>query len=104
MESEVSREHDVYVKTKVDFTPGADAPTELCMGYHKLISMHKESNETCVVLPVSPLTTDTVIVDPEEISARMSALMRHFTVTSKIREKTCSVWETARLGFNRDFD
>ena len=51
-----------------------------------------------------PLTTDTVTVDPEDISTRMSALMRHFTVTSKIREKTCSVWETARLGFNRDFD
>ena len=40
--SEVSREQNVYVTTKIDITPGVDASTELRIGYHKLILTHKE--------------------------------------------------------------
>ena len=84
---EVSLEHKIYVTTKVDMMPGADVPTELHTGYHKLISTLKESNETCVFLLVIPLTTDRAIVDPDDIPTRRSALMRHFTTTSRIKEK-----------------
>ena len=42
--SEVSREHNVYVTTKVDITPGADDPTEHITGYHKFLSALKERN------------------------------------------------------------
>ena len=41
---EVSREHNVYVTTKVDITPGADDPTEHITGYHKFLSALKERN------------------------------------------------------------
>ena len=44
------------------------------------------------------------IVESDKISIRMSALMRHFMATSNIRDKTLSVWKTAKLGFDRDFD
>ena len=51
-----------------------------------------------------PLTTDSAIVDPDKILTRMSALMGHFTVTSRIKGKTRSVWATARLGLGGDFE
>ena len=104
VESEVSREHDVYVKTKVDFTPGADAPTELRMGYHNLLLTLKGRNYTCVLLPVIPITTDSSIVDPDKIPTRISALMRHFTSTFNFKWKCFSVWATSSLGLNGDFD
>ena len=76
--------------TKVDIFPGADGPTELRTGYHKLLSTLKNINKMCVFLPVSPLTTDSAIVHPDKIPTRMSALMRHFIVTSRIKEKRVS--------------
>ena len=102
--SEVSSEHNIYVTKKADITPGAEASLELRMGYHKLLSTLKESNKTCILLLVIHLTMDNTIVEPEEIPTNMSALMRHFMATSKIRDKTRSVWETARLGFNGNFE
>ena len=69
--SDVSGYHNVYVTTKMDIIPGADAPTELRMGYHKLLLTLKGRNYTCVFLPVSPLTTDSSIVDPDKIPTRM---------------------------------
>ena len=85
---EVPREHTFYLMTKVDITPGADAPTELRTGYHQLLLMLKNIIETCVFLPVSPLTIHSAIVEPDEIPTRMSALMRNFTATSRIKECT----------------
>ena len=79
MASEVSREHNINVTTKVGITSVADAPTELRTRYHKLLSTLKERNEPCVFLPVSPLAMDNSIVEPDEITTKMSALMRHFT-------------------------
>ena len=90
--------------TKVDITPGADAPTELRTGYHKLLLTLKEKNETFVFFPVIPITTNSALVDPEEILTRMSALMIHFTETSRIKENTWFVWETTRLGCDRYFE
>ena len=101
---EVFCEHNIYVTTKIDITLGADAPMELHTGYHKLLLALKYSNKTCVFLPVNLLTTDNSILETDDISTKMSALMRHFTATSNIREKMCSVWETARLGFDGDVD
>ena len=49
------------------------------MGYHKLLLVIKEINETCVFLPASPLTIDSAIVEPDKIMTRILALMRHFT-------------------------
>ena len=100
---EVSREHNVYVTTKVDITADADAPTELCTGCRKLLSTLKESNETCILLPVRTITTYNAIVEPDNIPAKIPALMRNFTATSKIRDKTRSVWATARLGSDGNF-
>ena len=45
--SEVSREQNVYVTTKVDITPGADVPMDLRKENHKLLSTLKYSNNTC---------------------------------------------------------
>ena len=100
---EVSYEHNVYVTTKVDITQGVNASTELRTGYYKFLLMLKDKNETCVFLPVIPLTRDSAIVEPDNIPTRMSALMRHFTATSRIKEKTRSVWATARLTFGGYF-
>ena len=85
--SEVSREHNIYMMTKVDIMPGVEAPMELRTGYHKLLSTHKECNKTYVLLPESILTTDSTIVEPDKIPTRMSALMRHFMETLKIKVK-----------------
>ena len=101
--SEVSCEQKIYVTSKVDIMPGADTPTELRMGYHKFLSMLKESNDTCVSLPVSPLNTENAIVELEDILTKMSVPMRQFRETLKIRD-TCSVCATARLGFDSNFE
>ena len=50
-ESKVSREHNVYVVTKVDITLGAYASMELCTGYHKFLPTLKESKEACFSFP-----------------------------------------------------
>ena len=84
---EISRAHNVYMTKKVDIMPVADAPSELRTGYHKFLSELKESKNTCVLLPVIPITTDNNIVKPYEIPTNISVLMRHFTATWKIREK-----------------
>ena len=55
-------------------------------------------------LPVIPLTMDNDIIEPDKIPNKISALMRYFTATSKIREETRSVWETARLGIDGYFE
>ena len=102
--SNVSREHNIYVMTKVDILTGADAPTELPMEYHKLLWMSKESNKKCVLFPMNLITTYNSIVEPDEILTKISALIKHFTEISKIRRKTRSVWETDRLGFNGNFE
>ena len=88
----------------MDITPDTDVPIELRTSYHKLILMLKERSETCVSLQVSPITTDKTLVESEDILIKMSTLMRHFMETSKIREKTCSMWATTRLGFYGDFE
>ena len=95
---------NAHVTKKVDITPGADAPAELRTGYHKFLSKLKENNNTCLLLPVITLITDNAIVEPDNILTNIPALMRHFMATSNIREKTRSVWETARLGFDGDFE
>ena len=69
--SEVSREHNVYGTAKMDITMGADAPTELRMGYHKLLSTLKDSNKTCVLLPLSPLITENSIVETDNILTKI---------------------------------
>ena len=84
---EISSEHNFYLTTKVDIMPVADAPLELCTGYHQLLSALKESDVTFVFLSVIPLTTESAIVDPDMILTRMSMLMRHFTSTSRIKGK-----------------
>ena len=84
---EVSCEHNVYVTTNVDITLGADASKELRMGYHKLLSAIKGSNETRVFLPVIPLSTDNAILEPDSILTKMSKLKRNFMETSMIRYK-----------------
>ena len=43
-------------------------------------------------------------MDLDNIPTRMSVLMIHFTSTSRIKEKMCSVWATSRLVFNKDFN
>ena len=58
-----------------------EAPTEIRTGYHEFLSAIKESNESCVFLPVTPLKKDSAIVDPEEILTKMLAPMIHFTTT-----------------------
>ena len=83
---------------KVDITPDADTPMELLMGYHKLLLMLKWSNAMCVFLLVIPLTIDSAIVELENILSRISALMRHFTSASRIKEKTCSARAMSGLG------
>ena len=102
--SEVSREHALYVTVMAEITPGAPAPLELRTAYHKLLSILKDSNESCVFFPVSPLSADEAIIEPDDLPEKMSTLMRHFTLTSKLKEKTCMVWATARLGFDGDFE
>ena len=102
--SEVSLEHNFYVTIKVDIIPGAVTPTELRTGYHKLLSMLKDRNETCHFLPARPFTTNSAILDTDDIPTRMLALMSHFTATLRIKGKTRSVWATARLGFDGDFE
>ena len=42
--SGVFHEHNVYVTTKVNITPGSDVPTELPKGYHKFLLKLKEIN------------------------------------------------------------
>ena len=90
--------------TKVNITPGADVPTEIRTGYHNFLLTLNESNKTCVSLPVIHITRYSAIVELDNITTRMSVLMRHLTSTSKVREKTLSVWEMARLGFDGDFE
>ena len=90
--------------TKVDITPSADAPTELRTGYHKFLLMLKESNKKCVFLLVSPLNMGNAIVELDDIPTKISALMRHFTATLNIMDKTRSVWATERIGFDRGFE
>ena len=102
--SEVTRENNVYMSTKIEISQGGDVTSDLRSGYHKLLTILQECNETCVFLPVIPLSKDCAIVDPDELPDKMSALMKHFTVTSRIRERTHSVWATIRLGFDGDFE
>ena len=51
-----------------------------------------------------PLTTDKTTVKLDKILTKMLAVMRHSTETLTIGEKTRSVWETARLSFDGDFE
>ena len=44
-----------------------------------MLSTFNESNEKSVLLTVILLTTDNIIVEPDEILTKMSMLMRHFT-------------------------
>ena len=88
---EVLCEHNVYVTTKVNIIPGANASMELCTGCHKFLLALKTKRETCIFLLVISITTDTALVDPDDTLTRMSVLMRHFVATSRIKEKrvTC---------------
>ena len=87
MASEVFCEHNVYVTKEVNITPGSDGPNKLCTGYHRLISMLKERYDTSFPLLMSPITTDSAIVGPNDIPIMISLLMRQFTATSRIKEK-----------------
>ena len=100
---EVSHDQNIYMTIKVNTTPDEGAPPELRTGYHQLLSMMKYSNDMCFFLRVIPLTINRAIVESDKIPNRVSALMRHFTATSRIKEKTSSVRATERLGFDRDY-
>ena len=53
---------------------------------------------------MSPIPKENSKVEPDDIPNKILALMRHFTSTLKIGDKTSSMWAIARLGFDGDFE
>jgi len=99
------RYNDTFITLKIDFTTADAFTTTLADKYKSFLTTVQIVDDSLIVLTANPYTRRTPIFLPADIPTTVTGMIPYFYTTSRpAKDKAFSIWATARISHNADWE